>query len=44
MPVKELAMIGMILLYGVIFWFTHGDEDADDDIIELEGIPFEESE
>lgn len=41
---NELAMIGAILLCGVIFWFTHNDEDEyyPDDVIELEGIPIEE--
>ena len=42
---NELAMIGVILLCGVIFWLTHDDEDAycpDEDLIELEGIPVEE--
>ena len=44
---NELAMIGAILLAGVIFWFTHDDEDEyypAEDIIELEGIPIEELE
>jgi len=44
---NELAMIGMILISGVIFYFTHDDEDAyypDEDLIELEGIPIEELE
>lgn len=44
---NELAMIGMILLCGVIFYFTHDDEDAyypEEDIIELEGISIEELE
>lgn len=44
---NELAMIGMIFICGVIFWFTHDDEDAyypEEDLIELEGIPIEELE
>lgn len=27
MALNELAMIGMILLYGVIFWLSHSDEE-----------------
>lgn len=45
MTPNELAMIGMILICGVIFYCTHGDEDAyypDEDAMELEGIPVEE--
>ena len=44
---SELAMIGTIILCGVIFYFTHDDEDAcypDEDIMELDGIPIEELE
>lgn len=44
---NELAMIGAMFIYGLIFWLTHDDEDAyypDDDVIELEGIPIEELE
>ena len=40
---NELAMVGVILVVGVIFWLTHDDEDAyypDEDLIE--GIPIEE--
>jgi hypothetical protein len=46
MTLNELAMIGMILICGVIFYFTHGDEDAyyPDDTVELDGIPLEELE
>lgn len=38
MTVSELAMAGMLLLYGVIYWLTHDDKDAytDDDIMEVE--------
>lgn len=42
---NELAMIGVILICGVIFYFTHDDKDAyypEEDRVELEGIPIEE--
>lgn len=44
---SELAMVGAILLCGVIFYFTHDDEDAyypNEDQIELDGFPIEELE
>lgn len=43
---SELAMVGVILLCGVIFYFTHDNEDEyyPDDVIELEGFPIEELE
>lgn len=44
---NELAMIGAILIAGVIFYFTHDDEDAyypDEDVMELEGFQIEELE
>lgn len=43
---NELAMIGVILICGVIFYFTHNDEDAyyPDDVMDLDGIPIEELE
>lgn len=46
MLLNELGMIGAIIIAGVIFWFTHDDEDAyyPDDVVELEGIPIEELE
>lgn len=41
---SELAMVGAIILCGVIFYFTHDDEDAyyPEDVVELEGFPIEE--
>ena len=41
---NEFAMIGMILISGVIFYFTHEDEDEyyPSDLVEIEGIPVEE--
>lgn len=45
MSVSEFAMIGAIIIAGVIFWLTHDDEDAYyPDEVEVEGIPFEELE
>lgn len=41
---NELAMIGVIIIAGVIFYFTHEDEDEyyPSDLVEIEGIPVEE--
>lgn len=45
MELNKLAMIGAMLIYGLIFWLTHDDEDAYyPDEVEVEGIPFEELE
>ena len=41
---NEFAMIAMILISGVIFYFTHEDEDEyyPSDLVEIEGIPVED--
>lgn len=44
MTVNEIAMVAMIILYGVIFWLTHDDDDAYYPEDEVEGIPVEELE
>lgn len=42
MTAMELCIAGLILLYGVIFWLTHGDEEETlEDVLWLDVLPDE---